>query len=232
MRLERRRARGMSLIEVLISLVIVSIGALSATSLQIIAKRMNREASQRLEATHLANSVIERMRANNSPAALGTYVTLATPTTSLRRPLGGGNFADSVAPSCGTDANLCCPQGTSCCLPGTNCSDTQVATVELFQVEWVMDGVMEQAGGVEAGGLNAPTVCISGPAGGAAGFYTVTVAFRGSLALPEDTLVTCGHDATDAAGGGSGGTPLYGAANEFRRTLTVSAYITPTPAGT
>jgi type IV pilus assembly protein PilV len=221
---EARRARGMSLIEVLVSMVIVSVGALSATSLQIVTKRTNRDAAQRLEATHLASSVIERMRANNAPAALATYAALGQYTTAAPRPMGGRVLAEALAPSCSVDANLCCPEGTQCCLPGTTCGPEQIATVELFQLEWVMDGVMEQASGVDAGGLDAPTTCIQGPAvPGDDGFYTVTVAFRGSLAIAEDPAVSCGHDARDTVSGDK----LYGENNEFRRTLTVSAFIAP-----
>ena len=221
---ELRRARGMSLIEVLISMVIVSVGALSATSLQIVTKRTNRDAAQRLEATHLASSVIERMRTNNAPAALATYVALAQYTTAAPRPMGGGVLAAAVAPSCSSDASLCCPDGTQCCLPGTSCTSEQIATVELFQLEWVMDGLMEQAGGVEAGGLDAPATCIQGPTvPGDDGFYTVTVAFRGSLAIAADPAINCGIDALDSATGEK----LYGENNEFRRTLTVSAFIAP-----
>jgi type IV pilus assembly protein PilV len=219
---EHSRIRGMSLIEVLVAMVVVSLGALSATSLQIIAKRTNRDAAQRLEATHVASTLIERMRANNSNTALATYVSLGTYSAStVPRPIGGGRLAYALAPSCGVDANACCPTGTSCCVSGSSCNGAQVAAVELYQLEWVMDGLLEQANGVEAGGLDSPTACVSGPVLGTNGFYEVTIAFRGSLAMPEDTGVACGHDAA------VGGVKIYGPNNEFRRTLTVTAYIAP-----
>jgi type IV pilus assembly protein PilV len=217
---EPGRARGMSLIEVLVSMVIVSVGALSATSLQIVTKRTNRDAGQRLEATHLASTVIERMRANNTPDALTAYAALARHTTSLPRPLGGGQLYDTLALDCATDAASCCLDGTA------SCGSAQVAAVELWQLEQVMDGAMEQVTGlgITVGGLDQPTACIEGPAtAGDDGFYTVTVAFRGSVAMAEDTSVTCGHDARDRVTGEK----LYGENNEFRRTLAVTAYITP-----
>jgi type IV pilus assembly protein PilV len=214
----RNSARGMSLIEVMVSLVVVSVGALSATSLQMVSKRSNRDAAQRLEATHLASTLIERMRANNSTTALQTYTALGQYSTSLPRPLGGGSLYDSLALNCASSP-------ASCCLDGSNsCSSAQVAAVELWQLEQVMDGVMEQIGNLAltTGGLSEPTACISGPATpGREGFYTVTIAFRGSLAIAEDTAITCGHDAVE------GGAKVYGENNEYRRTLTVSAYIAP-----
>lgn len=215
-----RRARGMSLIEVLVSMVIVSVGALSATSLQIVTKRTNRDAAQRLEATHLASSVIERMRANNTADALAAYAALGRYSSSLPRPLGGGQLYDTLALDCAADAASCCLDGTA------SCTSAQVAAVELWQLELVMDGAMEQVAdlGISAGGLDQPTACIEGPAtAGDDGFYTVTVAFRGSVAMAEDTDVACGHDARDRATGEK----VYGENNEFRRTLTVTAYITP-----
>lgn len=219
-RADLRRARGMSLVEVLVSMVIVSVGALSATSLQIVTKRTNRDAAQRLEATHLANTLIERMRANNTTDALSTYVALAGYSTSLPRPVGGGRLYGTLGLDCGADPASCCIDETAAC------TSAQVATVELLQLELVMDGVMEQVAalGLATGGLDQPTTCIGGPATpGDDGFYTVTVAFRGSVAMPEDTAVTCGHDAVDPVTGAK----VYGENNEFRRTLTVNAYITP-----
>jgi type IV pilus modification protein PilV len=212
-----RGAGGMSLIEVLVALVVVSVGALSATSLQIVTKRSNRDAAQRLEATHLASTLVERMRANNSPDGLRTYATLAQYSVSTPRPMGGGVLSRRFNLNCQSSPASCCLSTTS------TCSSSQSAAVELWQLEQLEDGVMEQIG-ASAGGLNSPTTCISGPATpGRDGFYTVTVAFRGSLAMAEDTAVLCGHNATDASG-----VPLYGTSNEYRRTLTVAAYITPT----
>lgn len=215
-----RDGRGMSLVEVLVALVVVSVGALSATSLQIVTKRSNRDASQRLEATHLASTLIERMRANNSPAGLTVYATAALYSTGTPRPMGGGALNRQYHLDCQTSPASCCLDTSA------SCSSAQTAAVELWELEQLEDGLMEQIGGIAtAGGLEQATTCVTGPASaGQAGFYTVTVAFRGSMAIPEDTTISCGHNATDY----SSGAPIYGANNEYRRTLTVSAYITPT----
>lgn len=208
----------MSLVEVLVSMVIVSVGALSATSLQIVTKRTNRDAAQRLEATHVASTMIERMRANNTPEGLRAYVALAEYSTAQPRPLGGGALGRELALDCAADAPSCCIGDDNACAAG------QVATVELWQLEQIMDGAMEQVAllNLAVGGLDHPTACIDGPAlPGEDGFYIVTVAFRGSVAMAEDTAVDCGRNAVDAATGAR----VYGANNEFRRTLTVSAYI-------
>lgn len=207
----------MSLVEVLVSMIIVSVGALSATSLQIVTKRTNRDAAQRLEATHLASTIVERMRANNTPEGLGVYGTLVRYSSGLTRPMGGGELDRSLALDCAANAAQCCLDASA------DCGSGEVAAVELWQLERIMDGAMEQvaAQSLTVGGLDQPTTCIEGPATpGSDGFYTVTVAFRGSVAIAEDTTVACGHDARDASGA-----KIYGENNEFRRTLTVSAYI-------
>lgn len=214
---DRRRLGGMSLVEVLVSMVIVSVGALSATSLQIVTKRTNRDAAQRLEATHLASTIVERMRANNTPEGLGVYGSLVQYSSSEPRPMGGGELDRALALDCAANAAQCCIVSSAVC------TSAEVAAVELWQIEQVMDGAMEQVEslGIAAGGLDFPTTCIDGPATpGTDGFYIVTIAFRGSVAMPEDTAVECGHDARDG-----GGVKLYGENNEYRRTLTVSAYI-------
>jgi len=214
----------MSLVEVLVAMVVISVGALSATSLQLVTKRTNRDAAQRLEATHLASTVIERMRANNTSGALAAYVALGQYSAGVPRPLGGGRLAELLTPSCSVDnPAACCPPGTSCCVPGTSCDGPEVAQVELYQLEWVMDGLLEKVGASKTGGLDQPSACISGPATGTEGFYTVTIAFRGSVAMPADADVSCGLDATFPASTEK----LYGANNEYRRTLTIAAYITP-----
>lgn len=217
-RVGRGAVCGVSLIEVLIALIVVSLGALSATGLQIVTKRSNRESAQRLEATHLASTLVERMRANNSAEGLSTYASVAQYTTGTPRPVGGGTLYAAYHLNCTTSP-------ASCCLDtSTTCTAAQTAAVELWQLEQLEDGLMEQIGSLAgAGGLDSPTTCVTGPAtAGGDGFYTVTIAFRGSISIPEDTTILCGHDAVDASGA-----KIYGTSNEFRRTLTITAYITP-----
>ena len=64
--------KGFSLIEVLISVVILSVGLLSIAALQVNAKKATYDSIQRTTASQLASDIIERMRANNS--ALADYI--------------------------------------------------------------------------------------------------------------------------------------------------------------
>ena len=62
--LSMRRQRGFSIIELMISVVIMSIGVLGMVGLQMIAMQQNRSAMMQGEATLLANDILDRIRAN------------------------------------------------------------------------------------------------------------------------------------------------------------------------
>src|SRR5947207_2731132 len=65
------QARGFSMVDVLVALIVLSIGLLGVAGLQFMSKRSNFEAVQRTTASLLAQDIIERMRANYG--ALTTY---------------------------------------------------------------------------------------------------------------------------------------------------------------
>jgi len=67
-----RASKGVSLIEVLISVLVLSIGILGMAGLQMSAKQTNFDALQRSTASGLVQDMVERMRAN--PGALSDYV--------------------------------------------------------------------------------------------------------------------------------------------------------------
>ena len=58
------RQRGLSLIEVLVSVVILSVGILGVAGIQVVSLQQNRSAIYRAEALQLANGILDRMRAN------------------------------------------------------------------------------------------------------------------------------------------------------------------------
>ncbi len=76
-----RRQRGVSLLEVLISIVILSVGLLGYAGLQTISMKNNTSALHRSQATILAYDIIDRIRANRpnyanyivALGAVGTY---------------------------------------------------------------------------------------------------------------------------------------------------------------
>ena len=70
--------RGFSMLEILITLVIVAIALLGTAGLQVNAMRMNKGSQFRTQAIFLASDMAERMEANKAEAILGTYAVAAT----------------------------------------------------------------------------------------------------------------------------------------------------------
>ena len=64
-------ARGFTLVEALVSLLVLSIGLLGVAALQLSSLRANNSASFRSQATFLAYDIADRMRANRTAAVTG-----------------------------------------------------------------------------------------------------------------------------------------------------------------
>lgn len=101
-----RLTRGFSIIEVLVALVILSVGLLGLAALQAEGLRGSSSAIQRTAAVNLASDIADRMRANR--AALDSYVvnaatTPSTPATRCVEVVSGGT---AVVPSPCTAAQM------------------------------------------------------------------------------------------------------------------------------
>lgn len=132
-----RRARGAGLIEVLIAVLVLSVGLLGMLAMQTTAKRTAHEAAQRSLATTMAREILERMRSN--PSALASYVGT----------LGRGSMATAPAS----------------CVTGS-CTPTQMASRDRYELEQMLDGAAEQGSdAAKTGGLVAPTACITNATG-------------------------------------------------------------------
>ena len=166
--LRRATFSGFSLIELLVSIVIFSVGLLAIAGLQTVSKRANYESLQRTTASQVANGLLEDMRMNGD----GMNVYLAAPD------LGAGAIAAEPLPSCS---------------PATGpCNPAQKALHDLWFWEGMVDGNYEVGDDGATGGILMPTICIDGPAGGGPGAYIVTVAWFGSVSLQDDGANTCG----------------------------------------
>jgi type IV pilus assembly protein PilV len=71
--LNRRRNSGFTLLEVLVALVVLSIGLLGLSGLQTLGLRNNHSAMLRSQATLATSEIIDRMRANRGAATDGRY---------------------------------------------------------------------------------------------------------------------------------------------------------------
>lgn len=82
-----KRQRGLSLLEILISVLVLSVGILGMATLQLQALKSNQSALTRTEATQYAYMITDMMRANRSAALLGQYnVGLGRPSPAARWP--------------------------------------------------------------------------------------------------------------------------------------------------
>jgi len=79
MNLMKKRQSGVSMIEVLVALVILSVGLLGLAMLQGKTMRVNTDAMLRSQATLLANEIIENMRTNTTGAKNGLYAATSKP---------------------------------------------------------------------------------------------------------------------------------------------------------
>lgn len=182
---------GFSLIELLVTVIIFSVGLLSVAGLQTVSKSSNFEALQRTSASQVAHGLLEDMRVNGDGAAI--YLAAGE--------LGGGSRGAEPAPNCTVAAP---------------CNAAQNAAHDLWVWEQAIDGNLETSADVGTGGLVLPSLCITGPAGGGAGIYQVTIAWRGTASITNAVNNPCGS----ASGN-------YGAGNEFRRIIQVPTFIDP-----
>lgn len=182
---------GFSLIELLVALIVFSVGLLGVAGLQTISKRANYESLQRTTAAQVANGVLEDMRTNG--VAMNIYLAAGD--------IGGGSRGAQPVPNCKA---------------GSECNAAQKATYDIWFWEQMLDGNLETSGGVAAGGLVLPTLCIAGPVAGGAGTYRVTIVWRGSAMITNAVNNACG-----AASGN------YGAQNELRRIVQIPTFIDP-----
>lgn len=189
------RSAGFTMVEVLVSVIIFSVGLIGVARLQVVAKQNNYDAVQRVAATSVAQDLLSRMRSNHT--VLNTYVSNSGSTT-----IGRNSISSEPTPVCGDS--------------GSSCTANQLASHDLWEIEKALDGIAEQDDdGNSLGGLTLPTLCITGPAAGDSGVYTVAIAWRGKANLSNPDSSTCGDN-----------TGLYGDANEFRRVLVMQTFIT------
>ena len=159
--------RGFSLLEMLVALVIFSIGLLAVAGLQTVSKQANFEGLQRTAASQVAQGLLEDIRMNGD--ALNIYRTAGA--------IGGGSLGGEPVPNCHT---------------GAECNSAQKAAHDLWFWEQVLDGNLETNNGVGTGGLMLPTLCVNGPAVGGPGIYRVTITWRGTASILNSVNNPCG----------------------------------------
>ena len=92
----KSRHRGFTLLEILIAVVVLSIGLLGVASLQALGQQSNHSAYLRSQATALAYDMLDRMRANNAGVKAGNYDAIDTTAQTYSDP---GCASSSCSPS-------------------------------------------------------------------------------------------------------------------------------------
>lgn len=169
------KQNGFSLVEVLVSMVILVIGLIGVFNLHIVAKRGSFESFQQTQASYFAIDIINRMKLNRSQLAgyAGTYA---------------GNLSE---PSQSCDVALIVGGGSG----GIVCTNIETRSWDLYNWEQLMNGAGETKNTRSIGGLDTPTACIrvSG-----AGDVLVAITWRGirevsdGAAKSDDFIKSCG----------------------------------------
>lgn len=196
-RLPITRQGGLSMIEVLVAVAILSIGLLGTAALQVQSKRANLGSVERTLASMLIHDMFERMRAN--PDAYDTYLTQLDASNDI-----GTGALSSPSPTC-----------TS----GSRCDDpAELAEYDAWQWEQLLMGATETSNSVNTGGLVLPVACMTGPAGGGEGLYTITINWRGHAEFTDTLDDPCGANGTGRYNGDAG-------TGTLRRMVSVSSYL-------
>ncbi len=164
--------RGSTMIEVLVTLLILAFGMLGLAGLQMRLNSAEMEAYQRAQAVVLLSDMTERMYANPVAVVAGSYVTGTTGTN----PLGTGNTAQ----------------------PAT-CSGAMGVTRDQCEWHYGLLGASEKAGGASVGAMLGARGCIeqlqaATPAPSCnPGIYRVTVTWQG-LSGTVTPVLACAAD--------------------------------------
>ncbi|HYA39103.1 MAG TPA: type IV pilus modification protein PilV [Candidatus Methylomirabilis sp.] len=130
---------GFTLVEVLVSLVVLAIGLLGLAMLQTTGLRYNTNSYSRTQATYMAYDLAERMRANVPGFQAGDYDVGQTTAGNL-------DNASNSNYSCNSNQNCTCDTGT--------CSNAALAQYDLGQ--WYYNLDMLLPGAKDAAGLTTP----------------------------------------------------------------------------
>ena len=102
------RYAGFTLIEVLVSLIILSVGLLGLALLQVRALQANTGAVFRTQASLFAYEIIDRMRANQKAAGAGAYHVPDATSADTKK----SAYATCKASTCDCDAGVVCDSAT------------------------------------------------------------------------------------------------------------------------
>ena len=125
------KSRGASLIEVLVSIVIASIGLLALAGVNAASMRYTKMSQYRATATQLANDIGERIRANKGGPAVAAIV--GPPAVAAVAATGFFNGDYDFATSFADQATIATLPTEQCDAAASNCTPAEIAALDLAQ---------------------------------------------------------------------------------------------------
>jgi type IV pilus assembly protein PilV len=168
----RKNIRGATLIEILVTLVVIALGLLGLGAFQMRTQQMGLEAYNRAQALVLLDAIVNRLNANRQTAPCYAI------TTANGAPYLGFVDAQHVGP-------------VSCAGYG-DANTQQLAVNDLNELDQILQGALEAAGGHATGGALGARGCIIFNA--VTTTYTVAVAWQG-VAETQAPTIACGNNA-------------------------------------
>jgi type IV pilus assembly protein PilV len=168
-----RAQSGFTMLEVLISIFIMTVGLLGLAGLQVRAQQAELESYQRAQALILANDMVDRINSNRKAATCYNFSTAGT----------GAPFAGTAA-----SAPTCTSGGTT---------ETRArANLDLDEWHQALLGAAEQLGGASVGAMVGARGCVSEDNSVSPARWRISVAWQGVAPLRNptdvDSAYTCG----------------------------------------
>lgn len=185
MRTPLGRQAGFNLLEVLVSLLIVTVGLLGLAGTQVVAQRAEQESYQRAQAMILMSDIVDRINANRKVAVCYAITDAPTAGTKYLGTAGTGHYD---------------PAGFSCPTMATNPTAVTRAGQDVTFIDNALLGASETMGGGKVGAMIGARACIGFDSASQA--YTVAVAWQGnsqtfspqSFASAPNVAKFCGKD--------------------------------------
>ena len=185
-RTSKKVQTGTSMIEVLVTLIILMLGLLGIAGLQLRAHQAELESYQRAQALILLQDMVDRLNANRKVAVCYAFTTTpASGNPFLGTPSPAADYADPAA--------LACSAGTS--------AQQTMALADLAAWDQSLQGASETAGGANTGAVIGARGCIA-LEDAANQVYRISVSWQGRVStidpaasdpvLGANTVLTCG----------------------------------------
>jgi len=156
---------GFTLIEVLVALLVLTVGLLGLVGVQVVAQNAELESYQRAQAMVLMNDIVDRINANRKAAACYAITTSASAGTPYLGATGAGQY---------NTGSFSCPS------LATNPTAVATAQTDVQLIEQMLQGAGETTSGNRIGSMIGARACVGFDT--ASQSYTVAIAWQGITA--------------------------------------------------